>query len=166
MVNSGGQRYVLKALCMCRAVVLLLEPIILQRCPYRCRRGCSSSLLMRKINSWTWSDYSSLIFSLQRVVIQRVLPQLCAEFSNHQMVPFVLPNVLLIAEDCTTQEFSDLIFPELKPVFKIQEPIQVGVQSVLAIKLSVHSGHLKNRWTVQALRVISAEFPLVILEPY
>ena len=97
------------------------------------------------VNSWTWSDYSSLIFSLQRVVIQRVLPQLCAEFSNHQMVPFVLPNVLLIAEDCTTQEFSDLILPELKPVFKIQEPIQVGVQSVLAIKLSVHSDHLKNR---------------------
>ena len=166
MVNSGGQRYVLKALCMCRAVVLLIEPIILRRCPCRCRHGCLSSLLMRKINSWTWSDYSSLIFSLQRVVIQRVLPQLCAEFSNHQMVPFVLPNVLLIAEDCTTQEFSDLILPELKPVFKIQEPIQVGVQSLLAIKLSVHSDDLKNRWTVQALRVISIEFPLVILEPY
>ncbi|XP_073245598.1 SCY1-like protein 2 isoform X1 [Porites lutea] len=63
----------------------------------------------------------------KRVVIQRVLPQLCAEFSNHQMVPFVLPNVLLIAEDCTTQEFSDLILPELKPVFKIQEPIQVVI---------------------------------------
>ena len=157
MVNSGGQRYVLKAWCTCRAVVLLIERIIFWRCPCRCRRGC---------NSWTLSDYSSLIFSLQRVVIQRVLPQLCAEFSNHQMVPFVLPNVLLIAEDCTTQEFSDLIFPELKPVFKIQEPIQVGVQSVLAIKLSVHSDHLKNRWTVQALRVISIEFPLVILEPY
>lgn len=58
------------------------------------------------------------------------------------MVPFVLPNVLLIAEDCTTQEFIDLILPELKPVFKIQEPIQVGVQSVLAIKLSLHSDHL------------------------
>ena len=166
MVNSGGQRYVLKAWCTCRAVVLLIEPIIFWRCPCRCRRGCSSSLLMRKINSWTWADYSSLIFSLQRVVIQRVLPQLCAEFSNHQMVPFVLPNVLLIAEDCTTQEFSDLILPELKPVFKIQEPIQVGVQSVLAIKLSVHSDHLKNRWTVKALRVMSIEFPLVILEPY
>ena len=42
------------------------------------------------------------------------------------MIPFVLPNVLLIAEDCTTQEFCDLILPELKPVFKIQDPIQVG----------------------------------------
>ena len=43
------------------------------------------------------------------------------------MIPFVLPNVLLIAEDCTTQEFIDLILPELKPVFKIQDPIQVVI---------------------------------------
>jgi len=63
----------------------------------------------------------------KRVVIQRVLPQLCLEFSNHQMIPFVLPNVLLIAEDCTVQEFCDLILPELKPVFKIQDPIQVVI---------------------------------------
>lgn len=63
----------------------------------------------------------------KRVVIQRVLPQLCSEFSNHQMVPFALPNVLLIAEDCTSQEYVDLILPELKPVFKIQEPVQVVI---------------------------------------
>lgn len=63
----------------------------------------------------------------KRVIIQRVLPQLCLEFSNHQMIPFVLPNVLLIAEDCTAQEFCDLILPELKPVFKIQDPIQVVI---------------------------------------
>ena len=55
------------------------------------------------------------------------MPQLCAEFSNHLMIPFVLPNVLLIAEDCTTQEFIELILPELKPVFKVQEPVQVVV---------------------------------------
>ena len=71
--------------------------------------------------------FHSLLIFLQRVVIQRVLPQLCAEFSNHQMIPFVLPNVLLIAEDCTTQEFIDLILPELKPVFKIQDPVQVVI---------------------------------------
>ncbi|XP_074638590.1 SCY1-like protein 2 [Acropora palmata] len=63
----------------------------------------------------------------KRVILQRVLPQLCAEFSNHLMIPFVLPNVLLIAEDCTTQEFIELILPELKPVFKVQEPVQVVV---------------------------------------
>lgn len=72
-----------------------------------------------------WDALHFLIFP-QRVIIQRVLPQLCLEFSNHQMIPFVLPNVLLIAEDCTAQEFCDLILPELKPVFKIQDPIQVS----------------------------------------
>ena len=70
-------------------------------------------------------DFHFFVFHHQRVVIQRVLPQLCSEFSNHQMVPFALPNVLLIAEDCTSQEYVDLILPELKPVFKIQEPVQV-----------------------------------------
>lgn len=63
----------------------------------------------------------------KRVVMQRVLPQLCAEFSNHQMIPFVLPNILLIAEDCTIQEFIDFILPELKPVFKIEDPVQVVI---------------------------------------
>lgn len=41
------------------------------------------------------------------------------------MVPFVLPNVLLIAEECTKEEYIKLILPELSPVFKQQEPIQV-----------------------------------------
>ncbi|XP_031557688.1 SCY1-like protein 2 [Actinia tenebrosa] len=63
----------------------------------------------------------------KRVIIQRVLPQLCLQFSNHKLVPFVLPNVLLITEDCTTDEYVRLILPELKPVFKIQDPIQVTI---------------------------------------
>lgn len=41
------------------------------------------------------------------------------------MVPFVLPNVLLIAEECTKEEYIKLILPELGPVFKQQEPIQI-----------------------------------------
>lgn len=83
----------------------------------------------------------------QRVIIQRVLPQLCLEFSNHQMIPFVLPNVLLIAEDCTTQEFCDLILPELKPVFKIQDPIQVGSFLILHVYMyTVDTCHLSREW--------------------
>lgn len=31
------------------------------------------------------------------------------------MVPFVLPNVLLIAEECTKEEYIKLILPELGP---------------------------------------------------
>lgn len=43
------------------------------------------------------------------------------------MVPFVLPNVLMIAEECTKEEYVKLILPDLGPVFKQQEPIQVCI---------------------------------------
>lgn len=55
----------------------------------------------------------------------RILPALTSEFINPDMVPFVLPNVLLIAEECTKDEYIRLILPDLTPVFKQQEPIQV-----------------------------------------
>ncbi|XP_075407224.1 SCY1-like protein 2 isoform X3 [Tenrec ecaudatus] len=61
----------------------------------------------------------------KRVIVQRILPSLTSEFVNPDMVPFVLPNVLLIAEECTKEEYVKLILPELGPVFKQQEPIQI-----------------------------------------
>ncbi|XP_064417932.1 SCY1-like protein 2 [Latimeria chalumnae] len=61
----------------------------------------------------------------KRVVVQRVLPALTSEFVSPDMVPFVLPNVLLIAEECTKEEYIRLILPDLTPVFKQQEPIQI-----------------------------------------
>ncbi|NWR34968.1 SCYL2 protein, partial [Tachuris rubrigastra] len=61
----------------------------------------------------------------KRVIIQRILPCLTSEFVNPDMVPFVLPNVLLIAEECTKEEYIRLVLPDLGPVFKQQEPIQI-----------------------------------------
>ncbi|XP_073693914.1 SCY1-like protein 2 [Garra rufa] len=61
----------------------------------------------------------------QRVVVYRILPALTSEFVNPDMVPFVLPNVLLIAEECTKEEYVRLILPDLTPVFKQQEPVQI-----------------------------------------
>ncbi|KAK1790572.1 hypothetical protein P4O66_014439, partial [Electrophorus voltai] len=61
----------------------------------------------------------------RRVVVHRVLPALTSEFVNPDMVPFVLPNVLLIAEECTKEEYLRLILPDLTPVFKQQEPVQI-----------------------------------------
>ncbi|XP_034434116.1 SCY1-like protein 2 isoform X2 [Hippoglossus hippoglossus] len=61
----------------------------------------------------------------KRVVVYRILPSLTSEFVNPDMVPFVLPNVLLIAEECTKEEYIRLILPDLTPVFKQQEPIQI-----------------------------------------
>ncbi|KAH0616776.1 hypothetical protein JD844_028161 [Phrynosoma platyrhinos] len=62
----------------------------------------------------------------KRVIVQRILPCLTSEFVNPDMVPFVLPNVLLIAEECTKEEYIKLILPDLSPVFKQQEPIQAS----------------------------------------
>ncbi|XP_048886865.1 SCY1-like protein 2 isoform X2 [Brienomyrus brachyistius] len=61
----------------------------------------------------------------KRVVVFRILPALTSEFVNPDMVPFVLPNVLLIAEECTKEEYQRLIMPDLTPVFKQQEPVQI-----------------------------------------
>ena len=55
----------------------------------------------------------------------RILPCLVKEFVNPPMIPFVLPNVLLIAESCTSQEYMKHILIHIKPVMKIQEPIQI-----------------------------------------
>lgn len=60
-----------------------------------------------------------------RVCIYRVLPCLVKEFVNPTMVPFVLPNVLLIAENCSKEEYIRYILPEMKPVMKMQDPIQI-----------------------------------------
>lgn len=62
-------------------------------------------------------------------MVYRILPALTSEFVNLDMVPFVLPNVLLIAEECTKEEYVRLILPDLTPVFKQQEPVQVDAGS-------------------------------------
>ena len=41
------------------------------------------------------------------------------------MVPFVLPVVLQIAEEASSQDFVQYILPDLKPVMKLTDPIQV-----------------------------------------
>ena len=60
-----------------------------------------------------------------RINLHRVLPCLSKEFVNPPMIPFVLPNVLLIAEGCSNQEYVKNILVHLKPVMKISEPIQI-----------------------------------------
>ncbi|GAB0086523.1 SCY1-like protein 2 [Sergentomyia squamirostris] len=60
-----------------------------------------------------------------RINMQRILPCLMKEFMNAPMIPFVLPNVLLIAENATEKEYKRHILPPLKAVMKIQEPIQI-----------------------------------------
>ncbi|XP_068158038.1 SCY1-like protein 2 [Drosophila tropicalis] len=60
-----------------------------------------------------------------RVNLHSILPYLVKEFINSPMIPFVLPNVLLIAEMSSQREYCDHILPHLKPIFKLTDPIQI-----------------------------------------
>ncbi|XP_071104426.1 SCY1-like protein 2 isoform X3 [Haliotis cracherodii] len=60
----------------------------------------------------------------KRVNQQRILPALYKECVNPDMVPFVLPTILLVAEQSTEREYVNLILPELIPLFKIHDPVQ------------------------------------------
>ncbi|CAF3421653.1 unnamed protein product [Rotaria sp. Silwood1] len=59
-----------------------------------------------------------------RVNLQRIASALELEFINPEMVPFVLPNMFLIAEKANNEEYQKYLFPKLKQVFKIQKPPQ------------------------------------------
>lgn len=52
-----------------------------------------------------------------------------SESANANMVPFILPNILLIAESTNEQEYSKYILPSLIPLFKITDPIQVSPET-------------------------------------
>lgn len=59
--------------------------------------------------------------------LHRVVPCLSKEYHTPEMVPFVLPNVLLVAEEATKEEFQSYILQDMIPLFRLQEPIQVSI---------------------------------------
>jgi len=61
----------------------------------------------------------------QRVCLQRIIPCLEQEFINPDMIPFLLPNIFLISEQSTADEFVKYILPGLRSVFKLQKPVQI-----------------------------------------
>ncbi|KAG7497650.1 SCY1 2 isoform X1 [Solea senegalensis] len=95
----------------------------------------------------------------KRVVVYRILPALTSEFVNPDMVPFVLPNVLLIAEDCTKEEYVRLILPDLTPVFKQQEPVQIlliFLQKMDLLLTKTPEGDIKNSVLPMVYRALEA----------
>ncbi|XP_053572975.1 SCY1-like protein 2 [Bombina bombina] len=95
----------------------------------------------------------------KRVVVQRILPYLTSEFVNPDMVPFVLPNVLLIAEECTKEEYVKLILPDLRPVFKQQEPVQIlliFLQKMDLLLTKTPSDDIKNSVLPMVYRALEA----------
>lgn len=63
----------------------------------------------------------------KRVKLRRIVCGLSKEFVNPEMVPLVLPNVIQIARETNDDEFHTWIVPDLVPVFKYKEPIQIGI---------------------------------------
>lgn len=61
----------------------------------------------------------------QRVRVQQALPCLTRDLAQPTMVPFVLPSILDIAEDCNEAEYVTKILPHLKNVMKLVNPIQI-----------------------------------------
>ncbi|KAI7868246.1 kinase-like domain-containing protein, partial [Spinellus fusiger] len=70
-----------------------------------------------------------------RVVKRKILPTLLEELKDHPLLPYTVPNILLITQQLTQKEFCDLILPSLKPVFLIRDPPQNMI--VLLEKLDV-----------------------------
>jgi SCY1-like protein 2 len=53
------------------------------------------------------------------------MPCLAKEFVNPSMVPFILPCALHIAQEASKENYVAHILPHLRPVMKIQEPVQI-----------------------------------------
>ncbi|GAA5985753.1 hypothetical protein JCM10908_007097 [Rhodotorula pacifica] len=58
---------------------------------------------------------------------RKVLPSLLEETRKHNLVPFLLPNVLHIATKMSPEDFRTEVLPSLKPLFAIKEPPQAVV---------------------------------------
>lgn len=61
----------------------------------------------------------------ERVCLHRVMPCLAKEFVNPSMVPFILPCSLHIAQEASKENYVAHILPHLRPVMKMQEPVQI-----------------------------------------
>ncbi|KAB0801956.1 hypothetical protein PPYR_04142 [Photinus pyralis] len=61
----------------------------------------------------------------QRVRVQQALPCLTRDLAQPTMIPFVLPSILDVAEECNEAEYVTKILPHLKPVMKLVNPIQI-----------------------------------------
>jgi SCY1-like protein 2 len=70
--------------------------------------------------------------------MQRVFPSLCKECVNHNMIPFVLPNMMLIAEQASEADYLKIVFPAFVPLFKINEPLQVMHSAFDCIMLNLN----------------------------
>ncbi|KAI8806989.1 kinase-like domain-containing protein [Cladochytrium replicatum] len=63
----------------------------------------------------------------KKTVYRKILPLLLQEFKDPAIVPFILPNVFLIIEDMTPEQFGTDVLPPMKPIFKLMDPPQAAL---------------------------------------
>ncbi|XP_015793564.1 SCY1-like protein 2 [Tetranychus urticae] len=85
----------------------------------------------------------------KRIKLDRVFNCLVKEFLNSDMVPFVIPNVFLIAEELSSEEFVESMLPHLVQVLQMKEPIQIPMllmenMELLLNKCKSHQDSIKS----------------------
>lgn len=71
----------------------------------------------------------------ERVLRRKILPSLLEELKDAQLLPYTVPNIFIITQKLSQQEFCDLVLPSLKPIFNVRDPPQNMI--VLLEKLDV-----------------------------
>lgn len=72
----------------------------------------------------------------KRVKVDRIMSELAKEMNHPDMVPFVLPNYLLILKEIDDEkEFVEYCLPHLNAVFQMKEPIQISIILMQNIEL-------------------------------
>ncbi|KAK0502855.1 kinase-like domain-containing protein [Armillaria luteobubalina] len=55
---------------------------------------------------------------------RKILPSLLEEMKDTHLLPYILPNVFVIATALSAPQFASLVLPSLKPLFAVKEPPQ------------------------------------------
>lgn len=76
-----------------------------------------------------------------QVRVNRIAKSLFKEAMNPDMLPHIMPNIMIISRDCTPSEFRTKIFPHLKGPFRILEPRAVPM--ILLDNLSILADRAK-----------------------
>jgi SCY1-like protein 2 len=71
----------------------------------------------------------------ERVLKRKILPSLLEELKDNQLLPYTIPNIFIITQKLSQQEFCDIVLPLLKPVFNVRDPPQNMI--VLLEKLDI-----------------------------
>ncbi|XP_074660657.1 SCY1-like protein 2 isoform X2 [Tubulanus polymorphus] len=100
----------------------------------------------------------------KRVHLQRILPCLFSEFVNADMVPFVLPSILAIAEQITDSEYVTHCLPLLKPAFAIENPVQISLifmQNMSLLLQKTPPADVKNHILPMIFRALESNSPQI-----